>query len=227
MNITDLRSRHAPVDTIGQSVYALWTVDASSKWVTGGGLIALLMPLLQKLLPLVTGSGDPTTKAWVRIPMSGLAFVAGVALFVAVASVWSALTHGLIWFGERPVGDPGCRMILPREAEQRDVTLDAARRIVVAKVPSGEECQDGAEPLGLASWAGSRPCGLSIFRAPRRLHQPVFAAALLRPADALLRARVRRTRTSSATSATRRAPMTSRSTRITTRIRSRPCTSST
>lgn len=144
---------YALVDTIGQTVYALWTVGAEGKWLAGGGTIALLIPLLKKLLPLVTGSGDPGTKAWVRIPMSSLAFVAGVALFVAVASLWSALTHGLVWHGERPAGDPGCMMAMPGESEQ-EVTLDSTRRIVVAKsVRSSLQCEPGSDPLEPPSWA--------------------------------------------------------------------------
>jgi hypothetical protein len=138
----------ALVDTIGQSVYALWTVEASTKWVVGGSTIAVLIPLLKRLLPLVAGSGDPSTKAWVRVPMSALAFVAGVILFVAVASLWSALTHGLVWHGARPAGDPGCYMTLPTDAGQREVTLDPARRIVVNRAQRQEECEDGAEPIG-------------------------------------------------------------------------------
>lgn len=143
---------YALVDTIGQTVYALWTVGAEGKWLAGGGTIALLIPLLKKLLPLVTGSGDPGTKAWVRIPMSALAFVAGVALFVAVASLWSAITHGLVWHGERPAGDPGCLMAMPGGPVQ-DVTLDTTGRIVVAKsVPSSVQCEPGEDPLEPVSW---------------------------------------------------------------------------
>jgi hypothetical protein len=143
----------ALVDTIGQTVYALWTVDAHSKWLVGGGGIAVLIPLLKKLLPLVTGSGDPATKAWVRVPLSLLAFVAGVALFVAVASLWSVLTHGLIFAGDRPVGDPGCVMIMPGDEPPRDVSLDAAKRIVVAALPRNEACDPGTAPLNPESWA--------------------------------------------------------------------------
>jgi hypothetical protein len=143
---------YALVDTIGQTVYALWTVDAYHKWVVGGGTIALLIPLLKKLLPLVTGSGDPGTKAWVRIPMSGLAFVAGVVLFVAVASLWSALTQGVLWHGERPYGDPGCVMIMPT-TEPRDVALDSAARIVVTAQETRQACEAGEPPLGPGSWA--------------------------------------------------------------------------
>lgn len=143
---------YALVDTIGQTVYALWTVDAYHKWVVGGGTIALLIPLLKKLLPLITGSGDPGTKAWVRIPMSGLAFVAGVVLFVAVASLWSALTQGVLWHGERPYGDPGCVMIMPT-AEARDVALDSAGRIVVTAPEPGQACEAGEPPLEPAPWA--------------------------------------------------------------------------
>jgi hypothetical protein len=152
--VTLALAAYALVDTIGQTVYALWTVGAHGKWLVGGGTIAVLIPLLKKLLPLVTGSGDPGTKAWVRIPMSALAFIAGVALFVAVASLWSALTQGLIWNGERPAGDPGCVMIAPGEdAPQQDVALDTARRIVVAKPLRDVECVAGAGPLKPASWA--------------------------------------------------------------------------
>jgi hypothetical protein len=142
----------AVCDTIGQTVYALWTVGAHGKWLAGGGAIALLIPLLKQLLPLVTGSGDPSTKSWVRIPMSALAFVAGVLLFVAVASVWSALTQGIIWRGERPAGDPGCIMIIPSDAQQREVGLDSGKRIVVTPPRREEECEDGAEPLGPLPW---------------------------------------------------------------------------
>ncbi|MDQ2963328.1 MAG: hypothetical protein M3R31_09275 [Pseudomonadota bacterium] len=144
---------YALVDTIGQTVYALWSVGAEGKWLSAGGGIALLIPLLKKLLPLVTGSGDPATKSWVRIPMSSLAFVAGVALFVAVASLWAALTHGLMWHGDRPYGDPGCMMLLPGDAEERDVALDTARRIVVAEPFRDVACVVGAGPLEPASWA--------------------------------------------------------------------------
>ena len=139
-------------DTIGQTVYALWTVGAHGKWLVGGGTIALLIPLLKQLLPLVTGSGDPTTKSWLRIPMSALAFVAGVLLFVAVASVWSALTQGIIWRGERPAGDPGCVMIIPSDAQQREVALDSGKRIVVTPPRREEECEDGTDPLGPLPW---------------------------------------------------------------------------
>lgn len=151
--VTLALAAYALVDTIGQTAYALWTVDAYFKWLVGGGTIALLIPLLKKLLPLVTGSGDPATKSWVRIPMSSLALVAGVALFVAVASVWSALTQGLIWEGDRPFGDPGCLMIKPGQAEEQDVALDTARRIVVAKPIRDVECVTGAGPLEPAEWA--------------------------------------------------------------------------
>jgi hypothetical protein len=142
----------ALVDTIGQTVYALWTVDAHQKWLAGGGTIAVLIPLLKQLLPLVTGSGDPTTKAWVRVPLSGLALVAGVALFVAVASVWSVLTHALIFAGDRPPGDPGCRMVMAGGKPVRGVTLDTAQRIVV-NTPSREvTCGPGATPLRPEAW---------------------------------------------------------------------------
>ena len=152
--VTLALAAYALVDTIGQTVYALWTVGAEGKWLAGGGTIALLIPLLKKLLPLVTGSGDPATKSWVRIPMSSLAFIAGVALFVAVASLWSALTHGLIWRGDRPAGDPGCVMIMPGEDNpQQDVALDSARRIVVATPLRDVECVRGAGPLEPAEWA--------------------------------------------------------------------------
>jgi hypothetical protein len=151
--VTLALAAYALVDTIGQTVYALWTVGAEGKWMIGGGAIAVLIPLLKKLLPLVTGSGDPATKSWVRIPMSSLALVAGVALFVAVASLWSALTHGLIWHGDRPAGDPGCAMIMPGEVEEQDVALDSARRIVVATPFRDVACVVGAAPLDPASWA--------------------------------------------------------------------------
>ncbi|OLC66443.1 MAG: hypothetical protein AUH79_06105 [Betaproteobacteria bacterium 13_1_40CM_4_64_4] len=152
--VTLALAAYALVDTIGQTVYALWTVGAHGKWLVGGGTIAVLIPLLKKLLPLVTGSGDPATKSWVRIPMSTLAFIAGVALFVAVASLWSALTQGLVWNGERPAGDPGCVMIMPGEDNpQQDVALDTARRIVVATPLRDVTCVTGAGPLEPASWA--------------------------------------------------------------------------
>src|SRR5262249_25515335 len=141
----------AVVDTIGQTIYALWTVDASRKWLVGGGTIAVLIPLLKRLLPLVTGSGDPSTAAWLRIPMSALAFVAGVLLFVAVASVWSALTQAFVWQGQRPTADPGCIMILP-SAAQREVSLDSSKRIVVTPPPRAEECQDGVDPVDPGTW---------------------------------------------------------------------------
>src|SRR5436190_12825573 len=145
--VTLALAAYALVDTIGQTVYALWTVGAHGKWLVGGGTMAVLIPLLKKLLPLVTGSGDPATKSWVRIPMSALAFIAGVALFVAVASLWSALTQGLVWNGERPAGDPGCFMILPGEDNpQQDVALDTARRIVVATPLRDVACVTGAGP---------------------------------------------------------------------------------
>jgi hypothetical protein len=156
----------ALVDTIGQTVYALWTVGAHGKWLIGGGTIAVLIPLLKKLLPLVTGSGDPQTKAWVRVPMSALALVAGVALFVAVASLWSALTHGLIWGGERPAGDPGCVMTLSNEADQQDdgaqqlsaaLRTHAAQRGVVGEgddqTDNEDECEQGVAPVAPARWA--------------------------------------------------------------------------
>ncbi len=159
--ITLTLAAFALVDTIGQTVYALWTVGAHGKWLVGGGTIAVLIPLLKKLLPLVTGSGDPQTKAWVRVPMSALALVAGVALFVAVASLWSALTHGLIWAGERPVGDPGCVMMLsddagqPNDAQPLSVAFRAARPIIdgADDQADDEECQQGVAPLAPASWA--------------------------------------------------------------------------
>jgi len=151
--VTLALAAYALVDTIGQTVYALWTVGAEGKWLAGGGTIALLIPLLKKLLPLVTGSGDPATKSWARIPMSSLAFIAGVALFVAVASLWSALTQGLMWEGDRPVGDPGCVMLMPGEDNpQQDVALDSARRIVVATPLREVECVRGAGPLEPAEW---------------------------------------------------------------------------
>jgi hypothetical protein len=143
----------ALVDTIGQTVYALWTVDAHQKWLAGGGTIAVLIPLLKKLLPLATGSGDPATKAWVRIPLSGLAFVAGVALFVAVASLWSVLTYALVFAGDRPVGDPGCRMVMPGDKPVRDVTLDASQRIVVSMPARDVACDPGTEPMRPETWA--------------------------------------------------------------------------
>ncbi len=143
----------ALVDTIGQTVYALWTVDAHYKWLAGGGGIALLIPLLKKLLPMVTGSGDPATKSWVRIPMSALALIAGVALFVAVASLWSVLTLALVWGGDAPVGDPGCNMVMPGEKDLRDVTLDASQRVVVATPAPTMLCEPGAPPLGPIAWA--------------------------------------------------------------------------
>jgi hypothetical protein len=143
----------ALVDTIGQTVYALWTVGAHQKWLAGGGTIAVLIPLLNKLLPLVTGSGDPATKAWVRIPLSALAFVAGVALFVAVASLWSVLTHALVFQGDRPVGDPGCVMLMPGDKESRDVALDASQRIVVSIPPRDVTCDPGTEPVLPETWA--------------------------------------------------------------------------
>ncbi|HTR57244.1 MAG TPA: hypothetical protein VMM27_03630, partial [Casimicrobiaceae bacterium] len=143
----------ALVDTIGQTIYALWTVDAYHKWLAGGGVIALLIPLLQKLLPLVTGSGDPTTKPWLRIPLSSLAFIAGVALFVAVASLWSALTHGLIWEGAHPGGDPGCWMMMPEDQPPPEVSLDTAQRIVVGTSAPAAACEPGGDPLPPSSWA--------------------------------------------------------------------------
>jgi hypothetical protein len=143
----------ALVDTIGQTVYALWTVNAHSKWLVGGGTIAILVPLLKRLLPLVVGSGDPSVKAWVRIPLSTLALVAGVALFVATASLWSTLTHGLVWAGNKPVGDPGCVMITPGAHGDFEVGLDSAQRIVVAKPIVDVECATGAQPIGPGSWA--------------------------------------------------------------------------
>jgi hypothetical protein len=151
--VTLTLSAFALVDTIGQTVYALWTVDAHQKWLAGGGTIAVLIPLLKKLLPLVTGSGDPTTKAWVRIPLSGVAFVAGVALFVAVASLWSVLTYAFVFAGDRPVGDPGCRMVMRGNKPVRDVSLDAAQRIVVATPARDVTCDPGTEPMLPETWA--------------------------------------------------------------------------
>jgi hypothetical protein len=151
--VTLALAAYALVDTIGQTVYALWTVDAYGKWMAGGGIIAILIPLLKKLLPLVTGSGDPSTKAWVRIPLSSLAFIAGIVLFVAVASLWSAITQGLIWEGQRPAGDPGCRMAVLGQPEQQEVGLDSARRIVVAKPIRDIPCLAGSRPLDPVSWA--------------------------------------------------------------------------
>ena len=148
LTLTLAVAAYALVDTIGQTVYALWTVEASTKWVMSASTVAVLIPLLKRLLPLVTGSGDPSTRAWVRIPLSALALVAGLILFVTVASLWSALTQGLVWHGARPAGDPGCYMILPSDAGQREVTLDPARRIVVNRAQRQEECVDGAEPIG-------------------------------------------------------------------------------
>jgi hypothetical protein len=85
--------------------------------------------------------------------MSGLAFVAGVALFIAVASLWSALTHGLIWQGERPWGDPGCVMIVASDEQRRDVALDPTHRIIVNAPARDEQCELGGAPLAPASWA--------------------------------------------------------------------------
>ncbi|HSS69101.1 MAG TPA: hypothetical protein VLQ46_00420, partial [Casimicrobiaceae bacterium] len=150
--VTLALAAYALVDTIGQTIYALWTVDAYHKWLAGGGTIVLLIPILQKLLPLVTGSGDPSTKSWVRIPLSSLAFIAGVALFVAVASLWSALTHGIIWEGAHPGGDPGCWMMKPGDKELRDVSLDTAQRIVVETPTFDAECEPGGDPLPPSSW---------------------------------------------------------------------------
>ena len=82
---------------------------------------------------------------------------------VAVASLWSALTQGLMWEGDRPFRDPGCVMSMPGEDNpQQDVALDSARRIVVATPLRDVDCLSGVAVASLGAMAvaaqpGGRP----------------------------------------------------------------------
>lgn len=145
---------YALIDTIGQSIYALWTVGEAGRWLTGGGIVAVLIPLLRQVLPLLAGSGDPTRSWWVRVPLSALALVAGVALFVAIAVLWSALAHGLVWHGGTPIGDPGCRLAAPAIDAPPAVTTDAQHRIIVSTPAAAPACAHAESlPLTFAQWA--------------------------------------------------------------------------
>src|SRR6185312_3154925 len=122
---------YALVDTVGQTLYALYTAHALGRWAVGGGVLALLIALAKRLLPLVSGLGDSTTPWWKRIPATAIAFVAGIGLALVVAAVWSTMTHALAFGGAAPFGDPGCLMSMPADAPARDVALDTSGRIVV------------------------------------------------------------------------------------------------
>jgi len=143
---------YALVDTVGQTLYARYTAHALGRWAVGGGVLALLIALAKRLLPLVSGLGDSTTPWWKRIPATAFAFVAGIGLALVVAAVWSTMTHALVFGGAAPFGDPGCLMGMPADAPARDVALDASGRIVVTAPVETLVCGAGAPPIAPLAW---------------------------------------------------------------------------
>jgi hypothetical protein len=100
----------AGVETLGQTLYLWVTVQRSTAPVlTPAALVTLLVWAARRIAANSSKGGLPS---WLsRLPTTTLGGLAGVAIFVLVASLWSLAITALTWNGERPepaqASDPG------------------------------------------------------------------------------------------------------------------------
>jgi hypothetical protein len=91
----------AVIDTLGQSLYLAWVRSLRIGTIASpAAFVAVAVWLFRQLAGLADRGGVPNVLK--KIPIGLLAGLAGVALFVAIASLWGLIIHEVIWVGAAP-----------------------------------------------------------------------------------------------------------------------------
>jgi hypothetical protein len=91
----------AIVDTLSQSLYLAWSRQPSVGAVLSpSAFVAAAVWLFRRLAGLADRGGVPSPLK--AIPIGLLAGVAGMALFLAIATLWGFALHAVIWLGAPP-----------------------------------------------------------------------------------------------------------------------------
>ncbi|MDN3919061.1 patatin-like phospholipase family protein [Roseateles violae] len=100
----------ACIETVGQTLYLLLAGGSPAPLLTPAALVAALVWLGRKGAALLNKGGGSGSKpaALQKLPLTTLGGLAGMAIFLLTAALWSVAVTALTWAGERPVlGDLG------------------------------------------------------------------------------------------------------------------------
>ena len=134
LQVTLIFAGFALVDTLGRTVYAMWTVERSFTFWIGSSAALLLVPVIRNVLPLLVHR-DKTAPTWLTLSGSMLASLAGLAFFALLAITWSFAANYVLWDGGVPKGNPGRALLA---APTPTVSLDSTRRITVNPCAPGD-----------------------------------------------------------------------------------------
>ena len=126
----------ALVDSLGQTLYALW--DSAKSYAPHLGLGAgALVALARYLTPILSKAADDQRKL-IRVPSQVIFVILGAALALLVMVGWNALSHYVLWAGGTPHGDPG-GVIMRHYAAPTAAALSPPQNLSVA----GQEFSSG------------------------------------------------------------------------------------
>jgi hypothetical protein len=93
------------VDTLGQTLYlAVASLEGSPAPALAPAGLAVALSWMGKRISAQTGRKERPAW-WDRVPLTTLAGVAGVLIFVLIGSLWSLFVHWIVWDGATPSPD--------------------------------------------------------------------------------------------------------------------------